>query len=131
MFADLLAQAATESAPLPFWAQVGGGAISLGFAVWYAWYTTTKTIPDMNIKHCETVKEITYKHNDVIKELVGEFRTEAKDQRQAEQARAQVSAELARSGHSAMTQVVRAVDDLRATLGAHDIKVIQRPGGGP
>ena len=65
----LLAQGTSEMMPL--WMQIGGGVISLGFAVWYAWYVTTRTIPDMNARHGETIQN-----------LVEEFRQEAREQRE-------------------------------------------------
>lgn len=53
------------------WLNAGGGLVSLGFAVWYAWWVTTKTIPERDKVHAETVQA-----------LVQEFRQEAKEQRQ-------------------------------------------------
>lgn len=41
---------------------IGGivtGLSGTGFAVWYAWHTTTKTIPDLNKQHADTIKELT------------------------------------------------------------------------
>ncbi len=60
---------------MPLWMQIGGGVISLGFAVWYAWYVTTRTIPDMNARHAETIQK-----------LVEEFRQEAREQREQHRA---------------------------------------------
>jgi hypothetical protein len=66
----VLGQAAIpESAPS--WLNAGGGLVSLGFAVWYAWWVTTKTIPERDKVHAETITG-----------LVKEFRDEAKEQRQ-------------------------------------------------
>lgn len=53
------------------WLNAGGGLVSLGFAVWYAWWVTTKTIPERDKVHSETIAS-----------LVKEFRDEAKEQRQ-------------------------------------------------
>lgn len=53
------------------WLNAGGGLVSLGFAVWYAWWVTTKTIPERDKTHAETIAG-----------LVKEFRDETKEQRQ-------------------------------------------------
>ncbi len=60
---------------MPLWMQIGGGVVSLGFAVWYAWYVTTRTIPDMNTRHAETIQK-----------LVEDFRQEAREQREQHRA---------------------------------------------
>jgi hypothetical protein len=57
----------------PNWLNALGGLTSLGFAVWYAWYVTTKTIPERDKVHAATISEI-----------VTEFREESKEQRQAQ-----------------------------------------------
>lgn len=56
---------------IPNWLNAAGGLTSLGFAVWYAWFVTTKTIPERDRVHAETIGN-----------LVQEFRLEAKEQRQ-------------------------------------------------
>ena len=104
--------AADELPAATSWAQIASTIASLGFAVWYAYHATTKTIPRMNDLHAATVKG-----------LCDEFRNEAKEQRAAESQRALVSAELARSGHGAMTQVTRAVDDLRMAIHEHGVQL--------
>ena len=43
---------------------------SIGFAVWYAWWTTTHTIPRMQDTYDETIKK-----------LVSDFRSDIKEQR--------------------------------------------------
>lgn len=43
---------------------------SIGFAVWYAWWTTTHTIPNMQNRHDELVGKI-----------IAEFRMDIKEQR--------------------------------------------------
>lgn len=91
---------------IPEWIPIAGGVANLGFVVWFGWYMVTKWMPQ---------------NNAVIEKMIQEFREEAKEQREAEAERAKVSAELARSGHAAMTAVIRAVDDLRATIHAHGI----------
>lgn len=55
----------------PNWLNAAGGLTSLGFAVWYAWWVTTKTIPERDKIHAETINSI-----------VKEFREESKEQRQ-------------------------------------------------
>lgn len=55
----------------PNWLNAAGGLTSLGFAVWYAWFVTTKTIPERDKVHADTIQG-----------LVKEFRDEAKEQRQ-------------------------------------------------
>lgn len=57
------------------WINTAGGFTSLGFAVWYAWYTTTKTMPEKDAKHAETVAM-----------LVKEFREETTEQRKLHEA---------------------------------------------
>lgn len=41
------------------WAPVVSVAGSLGFSVWFGWYTTTKTLPEMRRDHTQTLKELT------------------------------------------------------------------------
>ena len=47
---------------------------SLGFAIWFAYYTTTKTLPDQQKEHRDAIKELTETHSNTIKELVAEMR---------------------------------------------------------
>lgn len=58
-------------AQTPNWLNAAGGLTSLGFAVWYAWFVTTKVMPERDKTHAETVSG-----------LVKEFRDEAREQRQ-------------------------------------------------
>lgn len=67
----VLGQSHTLPESAPTWLNAGGGLVSLGFAVWYAWWVTTKTIPERDKVHAETIDG-----------LVKEFRAEAKEQRQ-------------------------------------------------
>lgn len=67
----VLGQVETLPDNAPNWLNAAGGLTSLGFAVWYAWWVTTKTIPERDKIHAETVKV-----------LVDEFRAESKEQRQ-------------------------------------------------
>lgn len=43
---------------------------SIGFAVWYAWWTTTHTIPHMSEKH-----------DMLVRKLVDDFRLDIRDER--------------------------------------------------
>jgi len=52
------------------WTATATQISSIGFAVWYAWWTTTHTIPRMQEKH-----------DDTIYKLVSEFRSDVKEQR--------------------------------------------------
>lgn len=101
---------------LPSWAQLAGGIVSWGFAVWYAWYTTTKTIPEMNTKHNEIVERLTAMNSATAEKLVSEFRDEAREARANDIRRAQVSQELAVSGHKALSEVKEAVNGLKAAV---------------
>lgn len=49
---------------------------SLGFAIWFAWYTTTTTIPNQQKEHRETIDRLTVTHSETIKELVAEMRAQ-------------------------------------------------------
>jgi hypothetical protein len=42
---------------------------SLGFAIWFAYYTTTKTLPEQQKEHRDAIKELTETHSGTIKEL--------------------------------------------------------------
>ena len=48
---------------------------SLGFAIWFAYYTTTKTLPDQQKEHRDAMKDMTETHASTIKELVAEMRS--------------------------------------------------------
>lgn len=52
------------------WVAAASAATSVGFAIWYAYHTTTKTLPEMNAQHARTIET-----------LVDAFRAEAKEQR--------------------------------------------------
>lgn len=47
---------------------------SLGFAIWFAWYTTTTAIPNQQKEHREAIDKLTTTHSDTIKEIVTEMR---------------------------------------------------------
>lgn len=61
---------ASETVAADGWLNVAGGLTSLGFAVWYAWYVTTKVMPEKDRVHKETIDG-----------LVRGFREETSDQR--------------------------------------------------
>jgi len=75
----LFAEATTES--LPGWLGTGAGASATAILGWYAWYTATKTVPNLvdnfrdecaiNRKECAEEK----------KEHLAAFRAELKDER--------------------------------------------------
>lgn len=90
---------------IPGWAGVVGTLTGGGFAVWYAWHTTTRTIPEQIKTHAATVEK-----------LVNEFRTETKEQRNEYMRRSEVSVDLARQGHKAIDQMSSAIHDLTRTL---------------
>lgn len=90
-----------------FLMQVASGFASLGFAVWYAWHTTTKSIPKMQADHKETVERI-----------VSQFRDESKEMRAAEATRNERSMELAVSGHEALRGVTSMVAEMKEAITA-------------
>ena len=55
---------------MPAFSSVG----SLGFAIWFAYYTTTTTLPKQQEQHQEQLERITQTHAATIKELVAELR---------------------------------------------------------
>lgn len=65
------ASALDVSAMTPALSAIG----SLGFAIWFAYYTTTKTLPDQQKEHREAIKELNETHANTIKELVTELRS--------------------------------------------------------
>lgn len=58
----------------PNWLNAAGGLTSLGFAVWYAWFVTTKTIPERDKVHAETIKTMTEEFRDEQKETRAAFK---------------------------------------------------------
>ena len=67
-----------------------GAVGSVGFAIWYGWFVTTRTIP----------------------KLVSDFRAERTLDRNELASQRAISMDLARSGHDALNQVTRAVERL-------------------
>lgn len=49
-----------------------------GFAVWYAFYMTTKRLPEVERGHKETVEKLTTDHKAETKELIDNFRADIK-----------------------------------------------------
>lgn len=47
---------------------------SLGFAIWFAYYTTTTTLPNQQKEHRDQIRELAETHSNTIKEIVGELR---------------------------------------------------------
>lgn len=80
------------------WLQISSGLASLGFAVWYAWWVTTRTIPEMQ-----------QRHDAVVRELVGEFRGDVQQMRME-------FVTVAREGHEAIGKLSTAVSDLSLSV---------------
>lgn len=53
------------------WGQVASTIVSTGFAVWYAWHVTTKTLPEKDKLHKEAIDAV-----------VSEFREESHESRE-------------------------------------------------
>jgi len=90
------------------WMQVVAGISSLGFAVWYAWYTTTRTIPEMNKQHSENMQA-----------AIIQFREESKEQRELFERRQSESHELAKLQYDAVGKLSSAISDLRQEIKRH------------
>lgn len=67
---SLLAEAMTVADVMPAISSVG----SLGFAIWFAYYTTTTTLPTQQKQHQEQLEKLTETHAETIKEIIGELR---------------------------------------------------------
>jgi hypothetical protein len=65
-----IADAVTITDAMPAVSAVG----SLGFAIWFAWYTTTTAIPRQQQEHRQQIKELSDTHARTISELVAELR---------------------------------------------------------
>lgn len=102
---ELLAQNGVDAGLTNSWAQVIAGITSLGFAVWYAWYTTTKTIPGMNRQHSEAMIR-----------AISEFRQEVREQRDLYTSQLQEAHSLNRMSQESIQQVSRAIHDLKAAI---------------
>lgn len=53
----------------------------LGVLVWYLYYTTTKTLPDLNKSHNEAMQNIVIKHNESVKQITDSFEKSLLDER--------------------------------------------------
>jgi len=62
-------------------AQIISQLSSIGFAVWYAWHTTTVTIPQLSKRSNEITKDLADKHDITINKLVEDFRKDLKEER--------------------------------------------------
>lgn len=91
---------------------LGVGAI----LAWYLWYTVSVVLPKKDLEFKESMVKQCDKHEAIVGKIVEEFRQESREQRAAEHERAKTSAELARSGHSAMSNVVAAIGKLETTI---------------
>lgn len=60
---------------------VAGTLSGVGFSVWFGWYTTTKTFPDITRVHKETIADLNRTHRAAIEQITIEFRTELREQR--------------------------------------------------
>lgn len=72
-----------EIQPIGQWLDKAGGITSLGFAVWYAWYVTTKTIPEMSRRHAENVDNVVKEHREVVDSIIDSYRKESAETRNA------------------------------------------------
>ena len=54
---------------------------SIGFAVWYAWHTTTITIPRLVQANEENTKALTARYDAMLRELIADFRSDIRDER--------------------------------------------------
>ena len=55
----------------------GGG----GFAIWYGWYTTTKTLPEQAKVFSTTIENLCKNHQEDLRTLWAEKRDESKEMR--------------------------------------------------
>lgn len=89
-----------------------GAAGGVGFAIWYGYHVTTKTIPAI-VNDFRSERE-----TDRLERarLLQAFHDEIQLERERDQRRADNSMELAKSGHEALTQVTTAVQQLREAI---------------
>lgn len=60
-----------------------------GFAVWYAWYMTTRRIPEIELAHKSTIDRMQVEHSAEVKSLIENFRADIRslwDQKRADDA---------------------------------------------
>jgi len=94
---------------------LGVGAI----LAWYMWYTVTVILPMKDKVHSELLEKQVAKHEEVVNRIVMEFRNEAKEARVSESERLKISSELARSGHAGISNLVTAINELKAEFSRH------------
>lgn len=80
VLADTAAGSRFPDSALPPWA-IGTGVVSaaLGgplFAVWFSWYTVTKTIPRLEKRHAEVVLELERRHEAHNELLAANYRAD-------------------------------------------------------
>lgn len=54
----------------------------LGALVWYLYYTTTKTLPDINRHHDERIEQVVKANNQALLEVTTDFTTTLKEERE-------------------------------------------------
>jgi ABC-type nickel/cobalt efflux system permease component RcnA len=108
---DLLLSQVANNTDVPPWFQIGSGVFGSGFALWYAWYSTTKIIPRMQRNHTEQVSQLHKQYADIINRLVGEFRQDSKEQRAAEASRTGLVVD-------AINHMTEAFKDMRDDMGS-------------
>lgn len=97
--------AQVDQATMDTWTTVAAGFASLGFVAWYAWYTTTQTIPGMNSRHAESMRQ-----------AIEEFRAEAREQRLAYQEQIRELNELNRLAQGTIHQFSQAIHELKLAM---------------
>lgn len=60
------------------WVAITSVLGSLGFSIWFGWYTTTKTIPDMRKEHTDAMAGFVVS----MKDMAATFATELREERQ-------------------------------------------------
>lgn len=76
----VLGQSATE---VPNWISIGGGAMSVGFIGWYAWYVTTVIIPQLVKDFKEESRADRLAFEEMRKALTEVFQSELRTERAA------------------------------------------------
>ena len=101
---------------IPGWAKGSGIIAGLvagpGFAVWFAWYMTTKRIPEIERNHAAQITESEKRHSDHITLLINNFRSDQvemwKIKREDDKAWQDVVSRLADKSGEQVCQFVRA-----------------------
>ena len=55
---------------------------SIGFAIWYGWYVTTKAVPKIVDQHASQIEKIELAHERQINSLTAMFREELRETRE-------------------------------------------------